>query len=71
MSSRYTPSVTDEKGAYRMRAPRSTRPAFSDTLRDTNTGPPTQDRKTAAIIAVLVIAACSSFGTAYYLYTTR
>jgi len=88
MSSRYafqSPSITSEKGAYRMRAPRSTRPAFESTVRHDSSsvmanankhvhcepGPPTQDRKVALVVALLAIGSCLCFGTAYYLYTTR
>ncbi|KAL4064251.1 hypothetical protein V8B97DRAFT_1920090 [Scleroderma yunnanense] len=89
MSSRYvfqSPSITNEKGAYRMRAPRSTRPVLESTLRNSSSiiananahtsyepapTPLTQHRKVAMLIAVLTVASCLCFGTAYYLYTTR
>lgn len=85
MSSRYafqSPSITNEKGAYRMRVPRSTRPAFdkrdsSSVMTNANkhvhceSGPPTQDRKVALVVALLAIGSCLCFVTAYYLYATR
>ena len=71
-----SPSLSMEKGAYRMRAPRrradTLRPAV---IRRPQTVISNQDGRitawTALVIVFLVTAALSSFGTAYYLFTTR
>ncbi|KAF8835505.1 hypothetical protein BDN67DRAFT_998669 [Paxillus ammoniavirescens] len=68
-----SPSVSDEKGAYRMRAPRSTRPG-SNLRHPTNARQPeplSQNRKLVVLIAVLTFGMFVCFGTAYYLFTTR
>ncbi|KAH7884984.1 hypothetical protein F5I97DRAFT_1309900 [Phlebopus sp. FC_14] len=68
-----SPSVSDEKGAYRMRAPRSTRPG-SNLRHHTNERQPellSQNRKLAVLIALLTVATFMSFGMAFYLFTTR
>ncbi|KAI6043642.1 hypothetical protein EDC04DRAFT_2651080 [Pisolithus marmoratus] len=82
MSSRYvfqSPSVTDEKGTYRLRAPRSSRPGSnlrSYTKANYNEpyaspAPLTQHRKLPVFVIFLVVASFTSFATAYYLYKTR
>ncbi|KAH7904622.1 hypothetical protein BJ138DRAFT_1018886 [Hygrophoropsis aurantiaca] len=80
-----SPSVTLEKGAYRMRAPRSTNPhananastsrptplrQFNTNISATNLLGTTQTQK-LVLIALLTIASLASFGTAYYLFTSR
>ncbi|KAF9225132.1 hypothetical protein BS17DRAFT_778193 [Gyrodon lividus] len=68
-----SPSVSDEKGAYRMRAPRSTRPG-SNLRHHTNTRQPeplSHNRQLVVLVAVLTFAMFVCFGTAYYLFTTR
>ncbi|KIJ58087.1 hypothetical protein HYDPIDRAFT_103297, partial [Hydnomerulius pinastri MD-312] len=67
-----SPSVSDEKGAYRMRAPRSTRPG-SNLRQHTNARQPellSQNRRLAVLVALLTFAMFVCFGTAYYLFTT-
>ncbi|KAH7928307.1 hypothetical protein BV22DRAFT_1192871 [Leucogyrophana mollusca] len=65
-----SPSVTLEKGAYRMRPPRAARTAAapgpvrrSDML--------AQGKKFTALIVLLTAATFISFATAYYLFSTR
>ncbi|KAI5982658.1 hypothetical protein PISMIDRAFT_678087 [Pisolithus microcarpus 441] len=75
MSSRYafqSPSVSTEKGTYRLRAPRSSRPG-SNLRSQTNayqSSPMTQDRKLPLVVILLVVASFTCFATAYYLYQT-
>ncbi|KAG1817710.1 uncharacterized protein BJ212DRAFT_1270011 [Suillus subaureus] len=69
-----SPSVTLEKGAYRMRAPYSTRPGSS--LSQSQMSPKrapshSQNRKLAILIAVLAFASATCFFFAYHLFTTR
>ncbi|KAG1730188.1 hypothetical protein EDB19DRAFT_1741188 [Suillus lakei] len=80
MSTAYTfqsPSVTLEKGAYRMRAPRSTRPGPSLSQSLMSSKQPalqsshSQNRKLAILIAILALASVTCFFTAYHLFTTR
>ncbi|KAI6127252.1 hypothetical protein F5141DRAFT_1086658 [Pisolithus sp. B1] len=75
MSSKYvfqSPSVTTEKGTYRLRAPRSSRPGSN--LRSQTTAyqssPLTQDHKLPLFIIFLIVASFTCFATAYYLYQT-
>ncbi|KAG2743773.1 hypothetical protein P692DRAFT_20865946 [Suillus brevipes Sb2] len=77
MSTAYTfqsPSVTLEKGAYRMRAPRSTRPgsSLSQSVMSAKQPPShSQNRKLAILIAILAFASITCFFFAYHLFTTR
>ncbi|KAI6158298.1 hypothetical protein BKA82DRAFT_4069763 [Pisolithus tinctorius] len=77
MSSRYvfqSPSVTNEKGTYRLRAPRSSRPGSNLRSGHTKAYEPsllTQDRKLPVFVIFLVVASFTCFATAYYLYKTR
>ncbi|KAG2147868.1 uncharacterized protein EDB93DRAFT_1240565 [Suillus bovinus] len=69
-----SPSVTLEKGAYRMRAPHSTRPGSSlgqslMTSKQSPTHP--QKRKLAILVAILAFASVTCFFFAYHLFTTR
>ena len=69
-----SPSVTLEKGAYRMRAPRARMPAGTPrrgSLARTVEIFSTREKQYAMLIVVLVSATLSCFGTAYYLFTTR
>ncbi|KAG2071003.1 hypothetical protein BDR04DRAFT_1128270 [Suillus decipiens] len=69
-----SPSVTLEKGAYRMRAPRSTRPgsSLSQSLMSAKQSPSrSQNRRLAILIAVLAFASLTCFFFAYHLFTTR
>lgn len=66
-----SPSVSLEKGAYRLRAPpiQTTR-----TRRDASTshvGSVTHSKRMAVLVVFLVLATMASFGSAYYLFTTR
>ncbi|KAG1841215.1 hypothetical protein DFJ58DRAFT_808691 [Suillus subalutaceus] len=76
MSTAYTfqsPSVTLEKGAYRMRAPRSSRPgsSLSQSLLSAKQPPShSPNRKLAILIAVLAFASVACFFFAYHLFTT-
>ena len=72
-----SPSVSDEKGAYRMRPPLSSRPGFN--LRH-STEPPSRVhlhvpyRRTRRLVVLVVSLACSAFvcfACAYWLFTTR
>src|SRR5580658_3729532 len=67
-----SPSLSMEKGAYRMRAPR-TRRLTSLARPAPNVNPAYRGMTlcTALLIVCLATAALSSFGTAYYLWTTR
>jgi GDP-fucose protein O-fucosyltransferase len=75
-TSRYdhaSPSVTLEKGAYRMRAPRSRVPA-SRRRGSVARNPElfsTREKYYAVLVFMLVSATATCFGTAYYLFTTR
>ena len=77
MSTAYTfqsPSVTLEKGAYRMRAPHSTRPGSSlskSATRAKQSSLHSQNRKLVVLISVLAFASIMCFCIAYYLFTTR
>ncbi|KAG1730169.1 hypothetical protein EDB19DRAFT_1741074 [Suillus lakei] len=80
MSTAYTfqsPSVTLEKGAYRMRAPRSTRPGSSLSQSLLSAKQPalqsshSQNRKLAILIVILAFASITCFVIAYHLFTTR
>lgn len=77
MSTAYTfqsPSVTLEKGAYRMRAPHSTRPgsSLSQSLMTAKQSPShSPNRKLAILVAVLAFASVTCFFFAYHLFTTR
>ncbi|KAG2130243.1 hypothetical protein DEU56DRAFT_902726 [Suillus clintonianus] len=77
MSTAYTfqsPSVTLEKGAYRMRAPHSTRPGSSLTQSLMSAKQPplhTKNRKLAILISILAFASITCFFIAYHLFTTR
>ncbi|OJA15358.1 hypothetical protein AZE42_09049 [Rhizopogon vesiculosus] len=77
MSTAYTfqsPSVTLEKGAYRMRAPQSTRPGSSLSQGATSAKQPSlhsPNRKLVVLIGVLAFASIMCFCIAYYLFTTR
>ncbi|KAG1730185.1 hypothetical protein EDB19DRAFT_1741152 [Suillus lakei] len=80
MSTAYTfqsPSVTLEKGAYRMRAPHSTRPgsSLSQSLMSAKQpalqSPHSQNRKLAILTVILALASITCFFTAYHLFTTR
>ncbi|KAG2140027.1 hypothetical protein BD769DRAFT_1773142 [Suillus cothurnatus] len=69
-----SPSVTLEKGAYRMRAPRSTRPgsSLSQSLMSAKQPPShSRNRTLAILIAVLAFASVTCFFFAYHLFTTR
>ncbi|KAG1770277.1 hypothetical protein EDD22DRAFT_977260 [Suillus occidentalis] len=69
-----SPSVTLEKGAYRMRAPRSTRPgsSLSQSVMSAKQPPShSQNRKLAILIAILAFASITCFFFAYHLFTTR
>ncbi|KAJ7124975.1 hypothetical protein C8R44DRAFT_668907 [Mycena epipterygia] len=70
-----SPSVTMEKGRYRMRAPSTLPPDSSYSLQQPT---PRQPRARngmsslmAALIVLLALACLASFGFAYYLFTTR
>ncbi|KAG1730178.1 hypothetical protein EDB19DRAFT_1741110 [Suillus lakei] len=80
MSTAYTfqsPSVTLEKGAYRMRAPPSTRPGsfLSQSLMSAKQpalqSSHSQNRKLAILIVILAFASITCFFTAYHLFITR
>ena len=68
-----SPSVTLEKGAYRIRAPRT--PLPSTPRRGSRARNPdlfvTREKQTAILIVLLASATLTCFGTAYYLFTTR
>lgn len=68
-----SPSVTLEKGAYRIRAPRVWHvPSTPHRARTRNPDPfITHEKQIAILIVVLASATVSCFGTAYYLFTTR
>ncbi|KAG1837678.1 hypothetical protein C8R48DRAFT_751617 [Suillus tomentosus] len=69
-----SPSVTLEKGAYRMRAPHSTRPgsSLSQSLTTAKQSPShSPKRKLAILVAVLAFASVTCFFFAYHLFTTR
>jgi hypothetical protein len=80
MSTSYTfqsPSVTLEKGAYRMRAPRSTRArpvSFTFSQGATSAKQPSlhsPNRKLVVLVCVLAFASVMCFFIAYYLFMTR
>ena len=68
-----SPSMALEKGAYRMRAPRSRVPASH--RRGSLARKPeifsTREKYYAVLVVILVSATATCFGTAYYLFTTR
>ncbi|KAG1734461.1 uncharacterized protein EDB91DRAFT_589715, partial [Suillus paluster] len=72
-----SPSVTLEKGAYRMRAPHSTRPgsSLSQSIMSAKQPPlqslHSQNRKLAVLVGILAFASITCFFIAYYLFTTR
>ncbi|KAH0825978.1 hypothetical protein J3R83DRAFT_7573 [Lanmaoa asiatica] len=72
-----SPSVSDEKGAYRMRPPRSSRPGsnlhhFSDSSSRTYLHVPyRRTRRLAMLVALLACGALICFACAYWLFTTR
>ncbi|KAH0825962.1 hypothetical protein J3R83DRAFT_7557 [Lanmaoa asiatica] len=79
-TSRYafqSPSVSNEKGAYRMRPPRSSRPGsnpyhFSDPSSHTYLHVPyRRTRRLAMLVALLACGALICFACAYWLFTTR
>ncbi|KAG0697976.1 hypothetical protein DFH29DRAFT_1082062 [Suillus ampliporus] len=80
MSTAYTfqsPSVTLEKGAYRMRAPHSTRPgsSLSQGTMSAKQRPlqslHSQNRKLAVLVGIFAFASITCFFIAYHLFTTR
>ena len=70
-SSFQSPSVTLEKGAYRIRAPHRPMSPTSTRSRKLAPDPSTRDRLLAVLIVLLATATLASFATAYYLLTTR
>ena len=68
-----SPSVTLEKGAYRMRAPRAriSTPSCRGSTARISHHYTTREKRTAVLIFLLVAATISCFGTAYYLFKTR
>ena len=72
-----SPSVSDEKGAYRMRPPRSSRPgsnlrhASEPTSRIHLHVPYRRTRRLAMLLAFLACAAVVCFACAYWLFTRR
>ncbi|KAF5385857.1 hypothetical protein D9615_002351 [Tricholomella constricta] len=70
-----SPSISMEKGAYRMRAPytktpvKSLYPAHSRRNRRTDHREPSSNL--AMLVMILTLASISSFGMAYYLFATR
>ena len=80
-----SPSLSLEKGSYRLRAPPSrSRSRSSSRLRagspksppaSAAAAPPfvpaSYEKRMALLVAVLACAMVASFGTAYYLYSTR
>lgn len=79
-TSRYafqSPSISDEKGAYRMRPPRSSRPGsnlphFSDPSSRVHLHVPyRRTRRLAMLLALLACGALVCFACAYWLFTTR
>lgn len=68
-----SPSVTLEKGAYRMRAPRTRippTPRRGSTAQNSHHFT-TREKYTAILVFLLVAATVTCFGTAYYLFKTR
>ncbi|OBZ71709.1 hypothetical protein A0H81_08986 [Grifola frondosa] len=67
-----SPSVSLEKGAYRLRAPR-TRTASSPKSKrlHRDPAPATYEKHATILIAFLISATLASFGSAYYLFTTK
>ncbi|KAJ6558502.1 hypothetical protein DFH09DRAFT_1163020 [Mycena vulgaris] len=71
-----SPSVTMEKGRYRMRAPSSTVDSSYPLKQPMLRQPPGRNRDgissiMAAFVVLLALACLASFGFAYYLFTTR
>lgn len=69
-----SPSVSDEKGAYRMRPPRSSRPGSN--LSDPSSRvylhvPYRRTRRIVVLVAFLACGALACFAYAYWLLTTR
>ncbi|KAI0345481.1 hypothetical protein BDW22DRAFT_1352950 [Trametopsis cervina] len=75
--SQASPSISLEKGAYRMRAPRRNVAESSPLRRRTNSRvvkePPMlrYEKQMAILVVFLICATMTSFGAAYYLFTTR
>lgn len=77
-----SPSVNLEKGRYRMRGPMPNTPTRSGSSSTSDAGQPVRRKRSQstqnmamstcmATIVVLLVAAClTSFGFAYYLFTT-
>lgn len=73
-----SPSVSLEKGAYRLRAPQVRNVAVSDKSRrqhdaanSYHAAPVAYSKQMALLIVFLILATIASFSTAYYLFTTR
>src|SRR5438876_8596821 len=66
-----SPSLSMEKGAYRMRAHRSRTNTLRPATRIARSSQGGFTACTALLIVFLATAALSSFATAYYLFTTR
>ncbi|KAF8070354.1 hypothetical protein FPV67DRAFT_1014496 [Lyophyllum atratum] len=71
-----SPSITMEKGAYRMRAPYSKTPVKSlyplqQPRRSRRTDPRNPSSNLAMVVVLLAFASVSSFGMAYYIFATR
>ncbi|PIL34755.1 hypothetical protein GSI_02542 [Ganoderma sinense ZZ0214-1] len=76
-----SPSISLEKGSYRMRAPPTRKPAArlqtSKSHARANGGPVSEfipashEKRMALLVVLLACATMASFGVAYYLWTTR
>jgi len=66
-----SPSLSMEKGTYRLRAPKGRPDARRAVSRPQNSNPAGMTACTVLLVVFLAMAALSSFGTAYYLLKTR
>ncbi|KAI0931001.1 hypothetical protein AcV7_005030 [Taiwanofungus camphoratus] len=67
-----SPSVSVEKGAYRMRAPPNRSPSkLRRSSRSRNPPPSMYEKQMAMLVVFLLSATLACFGAAYYLFTTR
>ena len=66
-----SPSISLERGAYRMRAPTIRPVPLNLNEKTVPTRSSRMNRNLAFLLILLALACISSFGTAYYLFTTR